>query len=208
MPGSPVPLEPWQPLSVAAAADVFSATTAPWWLAGGYAIELAVGRPFRPHDDIDILLLRPDQLTVQAVLPDWEWLAADPPGTLRPWRSGEILPPDVHDIWCRPGPEEAWQLQVMLDEADGSDWVSRRSPEVRRPVSDIGLVSDAGVPYLRPEIQLFYKGRQIRPKDEQDFQAALPVLTTAALRWLRAAVVAVYGPDHRWLDRVTAQLGG
>ena len=208
MPGSPVPLEPWRPLSIAAAVDVFSAAAAPWWLAGGYAIELAVGRPFRPHDDIDILLLRPDQLVVQAVLPDWEWFAADPPGTLRPWRRGEILPPDVHDIWCRPGPEEAWQLQVMLDEADGSDWVSRRSPEVRRPVSDIGLVSDAGVPYLRPEIQLFYKGRQIRPKDEQDFEAALPVLTTAGLRWLQAAMTAVYGPGHRWLDRVTAHLGG
>jgi aminoglycoside-2''-adenylyltransferase len=75
---------PWQPARPLEAAAIFSAMTCPWWIAGGYAIELAVGGPVREHDDIDVLVLRRDQLHVQQALSGWEWWAADPPGTLRP----------------------------------------------------------------------------------------------------------------------------
>lgn len=37
----------------------------PWRIAGGYAIELATGRPGGEHVDIDVLLLRRDRLAVQ-----------------------------------------------------------------------------------------------------------------------------------------------
>jgi hypothetical protein len=50
---------------------------------------------------------RPDQLQVQRALHGWEWQAADPPGTLRPWRPGEYLRAGIHDIWCRPRPRSA-----------------------------------------------------------------------------------------------------
>src|SRR3954453_15971842 len=83
----------------------------PWWLAGGYAIERFVGRALRPHGDIDVLVLRRDQLLVQQALAGWEWWAGDPPGTLRPWRPGEFLGAEVHDIWCRPGADEPWRVQ-------------------------------------------------------------------------------------------------
>jgi hypothetical protein len=88
----------------AAVQSIFGCLDVPWWVAGGYAIELAVGRPFRVHSDIDILLLRRDQLAVQHALAGWEWWAADPPGVLRPWAPGEYLVDTVHDIWCRPRP--------------------------------------------------------------------------------------------------------
>ena len=32
---------------------MFSVLTVPWWIAGGYAIELFVGHAVRPHGDID-----------------------------------------------------------------------------------------------------------------------------------------------------------
>ncbi|MGW4527700.1 nucleotidyltransferase domain-containing protein [Amycolatopsis sp. NPDC004378] len=74
----------------------------PWWLAGGFALELAAGRSWRPHGDVDVLVPRRDQLGVQRALAGWEWWAADPPGTLRPGAAGELLGPAVHDVWCRP----------------------------------------------------------------------------------------------------------
>jgi hypothetical protein len=74
-----------------------------WWIAGGYAIEFAVDEPFLAHGDVDVLMLRRDQLEAQRALPGCELWAADPSGQLRLWESGEILPPEVHDIWCRPG---------------------------------------------------------------------------------------------------------
>jgi len=187
----------WEPASLGDVVAAFAAADVPWWIAGGYAIELAVGRAFRQHDDIDVLLLRRDQLAIQRVLPGWEWWAADPPGTLRRWKPAEILPAGVHDIWCRPGPSEPWRIQVMLDEADGEVWVSRRDSRIRRPLDRIGARSAAGVPYLVPEVQLFYKAAEPRPKDEQDFAAAVTVLDGDQRRWLSGAIATAYGA-HAW----------
>lgn len=158
----------WEPASPTGVAQIFSSSPARWWIAGGYAIELAAGRQIREHGDIDVLVLRPDQLAVQHVLPSWQWYTADPPGTLRPWRQGEQLPAGVHDIWCRPGPVQAWQLQVMLDESCAGHWVSRRDRRIRRPIDSIGAVTANGILYLAPEIQLFYKAKDPRPAHLRD----------------------------------------
>lgn len=62
------PYGAWEPASVAEVAALFSPLREPWWIAGGYAVELAVGRAFRDHADIDVLLLREDQLAAQRAL--------------------------------------------------------------------------------------------------------------------------------------------
>jgi hypothetical protein len=195
------PWGPWDPAPLSAVAKLFSTLRSPWWIAGGYAIELAVGRSFRDHWDIDVLLLRRDQLSAQRALPEWEWWAADPPGVLRPWAAGEILPETVHDIWCRPGRAEPWRIQLMLDESDGDEWISRRDSRVRRPVDLLGLVSPEGVPYLAPEVQLFYKAKRPRAKDEQDFAQTLPTLDGGRRRWLARTITLVYG-YHPWTGRL------
>lgn len=196
------PFGPWEPATPAEVTALFRRCTARWWIAGGYAIELAAGRPLRPHADIDVMMLRRDQLTVQEVLLAWQWHAADPPGQLRAWRPGEHLPAGVHDIWCRPGPDQAWRIQIMLDESSGTDWVSRRDDRIRRPIGSIGSVTADGIPYLAPEIQLFYKGKNIRPHDEADFSTALRFLGRAQRAWLRDALGVAYGPRHPWRARL------
>jgi hypothetical protein len=196
------PWGPWEPANPAEVAQIFKRSQAQWWIAGGYAIELAVGRPVREHTDIDVLLLRPDQLAVQRALPGWQWHAADPPGTLQPWQPGEQLPVGVHDIWCRPGPAQPWRIQVMLDEFCAGDWVSRRDQRIRRPVTSIGSVTADGIPYLAPEIQLLYKANGRRPKDEIDLAVTLPILTRAQRQWLSDALRLAYGADHPWLARL------
>jgi hypothetical protein len=192
------PYGSWEPATPAAVLSIFGCLDVPWWVAGGYAIELAVGRPFRAHGDIDILLLRRDQLAVQHALAGWEWWAADPPGVLRPWAPGDYLVDTVHDIWCRPAADQPWRIQVMLDESAGQSWVSRRDPRLRRPLATVGRTSPDGIPYLAPEIQLFYKAARPRAKDEADFAAVLPLLTGMQRRWLRDALTDSYG-DHLWL---------
>ena len=88
---SPVRRGSWKPATPAEVAEIFSDCQAQWWIAGGCAIELAAGRPIRGHVDIEVLMLRRDQLAVQEVLPGWQGQAADPPGSLRPWQPGERL---------------------------------------------------------------------------------------------------------------------
>jgi hypothetical protein len=194
------PWGPWDPASLGEVAELFGESGAKWWIAGGWAIELAVGRALRSHDDIDVLLLRRDQFAIQRVLKGWDWHAADPPGTLRPWPEGEWLPLAVHDIWCRPTPDAPWRIQFMLDESSGDDWVSRRDSRIRRPIGEIGYVSAENVPYLVPEIQLLYKANGRRPKDDGDFAATLPVLGNGQRAWLRDALTLAYGPAHPWLS--------
>ncbi|MER6857028.1 nucleotidyltransferase domain-containing protein [Streptomyces pilosus] len=191
----------WEPAPLAEVADLFSRAGCTWWIAGGHAIELAVGHAIREHGDIDVLLLREDQHAAQYVLAGWEWWAADPPGKLRPWLPDEYLPMGVHDIWCRPGPGKPWRLQIMLDEAQDGLWVSRRDTAVHRPIAELGAISTAGIPYLRPEVQLYYKAKNPRPKDESDLTAALPTLGPTQRIWLAEAILATYG-DHPWVHRL------
>jgi hypothetical protein len=191
--------EPATPEEVAA---IFAGCGVPWWIAGGYAIEFAVGRPLRAHDDIDVLMLRRYQSQARTVLATWDLWAADPPGTLRPWRPNEWLPGAVHDVWCRPKPDAPWRLQIMFDESDGDVWFSRRNPDVRRPLEVVGRVGPQGIPYIAPEIQFFYKAKEPRPKDESDFQVVVPELDSSQRRWLREAIRRTYGPGHAWLEQL------
>ncbi|SDM94583.1 hypothetical protein [Allokutzneria albata] len=194
----------WEPAAPAEVAAWFAGFPGPWWIAGGWAIELAlnpstVDSPTsRPHGDIDVMVLREHHLGAHHALPGWELWAADPPGTLRPWPPGQALPTTVHDVWCRPGPEAPWRVQIMIDESAGEEWISRRDNRIRRPLAELGAIISDGLPFLRPEIQLYYKSRDPRDKDEQDFAVVAAHLTAAQRRWLREAIA----PDHPWLARL------
>ena len=182
---------------------MFAEADFPWWIAGGYAIEFAVGRELRPHGDLDVLVLRRDQALVRQLLAGWDLFVADPPGRgqLRPWPSGEVLQPPLHDIWCRRTPNAPWSVQLMLDEAEGGQWISRRTSRVRLPLERLGRTSPTGIPYLTPEVQLFYKAKATRGKDETDFEAVLPLLAASQRAWLADAIT-VISPDHPWRRRL------
>ena len=192
----------WSPLSLPAVAQLLAGVREPWWIAGVWAIDLFVGRTTRAHDDVDVQIRRDDQLAFQAALATWDLHAADPPGTLRPWRRGEVLPPAVQDVWCRPAPAAPWAFQFMLADTVGDQWVFRRDRRVRRSLAALTRRSDAGLPYVAPEVQLLFKARATpRPKDEHDFAIAHGLLNTEARAWLAAALT-LYSPDHPWLTRL------
>jgi aminoglycoside-2''-adenylyltransferase len=195
--------EPWRPGEVAA---LFTALQAPWWIAGGWAIDLFLGRETREHEDTDVQVLRRDQLAVRALLGGWDVQAAlplprDEAWPFRPWRLGETLDPAIHDIWCRPSPAEPWALQLMIADSRDDQWLSRRHPAIVRPLDAIGLVSGDGISYLAPEIQLHYKAKGRRPKDEADFARTAPALNAERRQWLTDALALAH-PDHPWLDQL------
>lgn len=194
---------PWTPLSPQEAAELLAGADFPWWIAGGFAIEWAVGEPYREHSDLDVLVLHRDQALVRRHFEGWDLFLADPPGAgrLRAWSTGEDLPSRVHDVWCRRSSDEPWSVQLMLDEADGEDWVSRRDSRVRRPLAQLGQVTWTGIPYLSPEVQLFYKAKNVREKDQLDFDRVLPRLDAGQRAWLVGALELVL-PGHAWLSRL------
>jgi hypothetical protein len=192
-------LGPWDALSPADLATVFAGVAAIWWLAGGWALDLFLGRVTRPHDDIDVQILRRDHLRIRKALASWDMHAADPPGTLRPWPVNEELPASVHDVWCRRSPDEPWAFQLMIADTEGDDWVYRRDPRVRRPLGELsGPTSTRTMRVLTPDVQLLYKSKGLRPKDQQDFDAVLSALTTRQRAWLRQALTTA-SPSHPWV---------
>jgi hypothetical protein len=58
----------WEPASLVDVVALFRDFMAPWWVSGGYAIELAVGRSYREHGDVDISVLRRDHLEIRSLL--------------------------------------------------------------------------------------------------------------------------------------------
>lgn len=181
---------------------VFSDCETRWWVAGGWAIDLLVGRQTRAHGDFDVLTLRSQQHLVRAHLHAWDVHAADPPGALRPWPIGETLPASVHDVWCRRDPSAPWSLQLMIDDVDGEDWLFRRDHRIHRPVSTLaGRASQPGLPVLAAEVQLLYKSGSLREKDVADFDIALSHLSVDECRWLRDALRET-SPGHDWIRRL------
>ncbi|MEP6871632.1 MAG: amino acid transporter [Anaerolineaceae bacterium] len=197
------PWGPWDPMTPREVGGLLAGLDAPWWIAGGYAIEAFVARAFREHGDVDVGLLRRDQLLIQKRLDDWDLHAADPPGTLRPWVRGESLPLGVHDIWARRGAGRPWRFQLMLNESEGDDWLYRRDPRIRRALGTLVWPRD-GISYLAPEVQLLFKAKAPRAKDEADFEAALPLLDKPKRLWLSDAL-ALTEPANPWINWLTEQ---
>lgn len=192
----------WNPLSVDEVAHLFVGAPFPWWIAGGVALELAVGKIIRSHSDIDVFILRRDHLAVREWFTEWDCWAADPPGTLRKWPEGEELEPSVHDVWCRKTRDDDWRLQLMIDEFDGSDWVSRRNEQIRAPLKDITRTTSTGIRFIAPHIQLFYKAKNLREKDKVDFDVVVDSGIDLDVTWLRQAILNCHGDQHPWLDRL------
>ena len=187
----------WDHLSLSELVGILDGLPVPWWVAGGYAIDAFAGSGRREHDDIDVSLFHADQRAVQDHLAGWELHAADPPGTLRPWLPGEVLPPEIHDIWIRRDAEDAWRFQLMLNNGGPDELVFRRDERIHAPLAEATFVKD-GVRYLSPEWQLLFKSRGLREEDQQDFEDCLPLLSAGQNAWLREALeLATAG--HVWL---------
>jgi len=198
------PWRQWQPWSPQQVAALFARLPAPWWIAGGWAIDLFLGRQTREHEDIDVQILRRDQHVVRAFLDTWDVQAALPPPRdeawpFRTWHHGEVLDPAIHDIWCRPTPTQPWALQLMIADTRDDWWLFRRTPAIARALAAVGGISAEGIPYLAPEIQLLYKAKTPRQKDEADFVETLPALSQERRRWLMTGLTMVH-PQHPWLD--------
>jgi hypothetical protein len=172
-----------------------------WFVAGGWAIDLFIGRVTRTHEDIEIAILRQDQLALQSYLTGWKFEKVIPGQKMRreKWNQQEWLALPVHEIHARNAASDPSALEILLNESSVDEWKFRRNLKITRPLSMIGLRSKDGIPYLNPEIVLLYKAKDPTRRDEADFENAVQILDTERKRWLKQAL-AVCHPGHRWLE--------
>jgi Aminoglycoside-2''-adenylyltransferase len=171
---------------------------APWWVAGGWALDLFLGWVTRPHHDVDVAILRRDQAVVQRHLADWSlhWVEPRSGGKSHHWSAGEWLALPVHEIHGTH--REGMTIELLLNEAQGEIWHFRRDQRIRRPLHLVGRRSSQVIPYLAPEVVLLYKAQEFRDSDAADFAMVQDDLDAEQRTWLAQAIRRVFG-DHPWL---------
>lgn len=200
----------WMPRTPADVAALFDGYTGMWWIAGGWALEAFTGVR-RHHEDIDPSVLRGELALLRRHLAGRLHIWTASSGALWPLRpddrpdafADEILPDGCGQLWTRVDAAHPWQYDILLAPGSREEWVYRRDATIRMPLED-ALWEREGIRYLQPEIQLLYKAKGQRPKDEADFDATLPFLNAERRDWLRAALIQTL-PGHDWIVRCAGQ---
>lgn len=187
--------------TVAAVAAVMRGFEHPWWVAGGWAIDLFVGRVTREHGDVEIGAFRDTQRELHAHLRPFNLFKAVD-GEFVPWQASEDIVLPVFQIQAMHESLPGGELQVFLDDRDAAGrWICRRNPAIAQLVDAVTFAA-RDVRALRPEIQLLFKAKHHElPKNEQDFSLVVPLLAPQERSWLRDAIAAIH-PGHPWLKRL------
>jgi hypothetical protein len=178
----------WRTLTPHEAVVLLSVLRAPWWVAGGWALDLFLGKVTRAHGDLD----------VGTSLSGWEFFEAKD-GMLSALALDAAPRAGVNSLWGKRANTSQWELELMLDESDIESWVFRRDVRITRPLSRAIRRNPEGIAYLAPEIQLLYKARATRPRDQADFEQVVPHLAREPRTWLRESLMSVE-PEHVWIS--------
>lgn len=192
---------PWRARKPADVTHLLEDYRGPWWVAGGWAIEAFTG-VHRHHGDVDPGIPRADVALLQEHLAGRYDVWAAEQGTLRPLVEPveKPLPATCGNLWLRASGADPWEYDVILMDVTESRWTYKRDARISRPLPEI-LWSRDGVRYLSPEVQLLHKAPGLRPQDQADFEACLPLLDQAARGWLVDALETAHA-GHPWLERL------
>ncbi|GIJ24088.1 nucleotidyltransferase domain-containing protein [Micromonospora lutea] len=168
----------------------------PWYVAAGWALDLFRGTQTRTHHDIEIGVPAGRFATVRERFAEF---AFDAVGAGRIWEaaSPEVLSA-TRQTWLREPATGQYLLDVMREPHDGEVWICRRDPTIRLPYAEIIRHSPDRIPYLIPEMVLLFKAKDVRPKDQADFDGVLPLLTGVQRETLTRLLRRVH-PGHAWL---------
>lgn len=125
-------------------------------------------------------------------------------GMFSAWRDGDWLEGgERFQFWVRQGARAPWAFEILLEETEGDDWLYRRNPAVRQPLTAFGAKDAAGTPHVSLPIALLYKSnRPTEARNAADFESALSTLDAPARHWLSEALEPI-SPGHPWIRRLT-----
>jgi hypothetical protein len=192
------------------AADQFAEYGHEWLVCGGWAVDLLLGRQTRDHLDVDLAVFQDDQAALFEQLDGWRLLghddavAEDCPDQ---W-DGRWLEPPAH-VHANAPSMGGTELDIQICRRAGDEWVLSTDPMITVSMSacrgtaawgELPVVSAAIIPYYKaiPPRWRTKPPAPRRAKDEADFAALAPTLSTAERGWLRQAIESCH-PDHDWL---------
>lgn len=203
----------WQPTRCAGGPgsrqllELLSGLSVPWYVAGGWALDLWRGGHVREHEDIEIGVPAGEGFAEvrRALAPyDFEVVGG---GTWWPLDSPAFAL--MHQTWVsEPGPERpdgrvgrVYRLDIFREPQRDGQWVCRRDESIVLPYEEVIWHDDVGVPYEAPHVALLFKAKNNRDKDNADLAGALPLLGPRQRAWLAGAIARLH-PAHPWLERL------
>jgi hypothetical protein len=186
---------PWHPTEVAV---VLAGTDVPWAVAGGWAIDLHLGRETRAHSDVEVAIPNGLFPRFRRALTAFDLYEALDGGVRK---LGPDEGPLDHQVWVLDPSVRKWRMDTFLEPGDERTWVSHRDERLTLPMAEAVRRTPDGIPYLAPAAVLLAKAKHARPKDEDDLSHTVPTLSVAEKRWLADAIAQVH-PGHRWLGEI------
>jgi len=173
-----------------------------WYISGGWALDLFLGKVGRVHHDVDVIVPRRFQLDLQEHLTERGWKFVTPfEKRLEPWPPRMRLELPRHQAHAHRGDQFIDFLLTDMDDV----WRYRREPQVLRAREKMSLRSAAGIFYLAPELVLLFKSKNTsshdRLKDQSDFEKTFPHLEPERRAWLYWALMAT-SPKHPWIKEL------
>ena len=160
--------------AVSAVCALLSSLTVPYWIIGGWAIDLAVGRVTRDHADVDVMMLERDKHALWSDL-----TGVDVESRQAPWGPGASS--------CT-ATSSRCPLTSSCPGRPGCPWSTAAARIASRgPWPDITRYRDS-IPYLAPEVVLLFKARSKAARDQHDVETALPLLDAGQRSWLHDAL--------------------
>lgn len=186
----------WDPLDPSTIGDFMDGFDRPWWIVGGWSLEVFTGVS-REHEDMDISIFAGDAGAFRQFLGErWTPWNVDE-SWFRPFddRFPDVAPDS--QIWVRRDARSPWILDVPLTAGSEGRWTNKRFPEHTEDLDQVTWVAPDGLRYAKPEVTMMFKAAQSRDKDRHDAEVTLPLLGADARRWL-GSTVAQWDPEHSW----------
>jgi len=208
----------------------------PYAFCGGYALELFLDKYLRPHGDIDVFTFEDDRKSMVAYILNKGYNVYIRTGHMKlnlVTDSEDLRLIDHSQIWAiKPlcslirldpidGEKNAFIYDVLNEEQNNIDFIdiffSARENEnyicdnhknITRDLSKAILYND-GVPYLAPEIKLFYDSNPrymeldyFKHKNHIDFESTAPFLLEESKNWLICALERKYPEGNKRIEQL------
>ena len=176
----------------------------PWFIGGGWALDIAAGQVTREHEDLDICILREHTEAVFSYFSDWDIKIAIPgEHRLEPCTTLQDTLAPRYGLHLHRSSEF---VEILLTDKTGDVIPFRRHPDIQLDYTRFARVDANGLPYVAPEWQLLFKAKEGRAKDLADFLHHAPLLDEQAKRWLYDAL-SNHLPQSEWLPLLKTMQG-
>ncbi|WP_028552123.1 nucleotidyltransferase domain-containing protein [Paenibacillus sp. UNC451MF] len=202
-----------------------------WSICGGTAIDLFLGRQTRTHKDLDVAVFWEDRNSIIEFMlsSGWRVLQACGGGVVHELNKKQDEPFEKRNLFCftanenrvilEPLGQERYKfglekleqrdftyVEFLFNERDTGDFYLPGEKKIKREIYKAILTTSNGVPYLAPEIVLFYKSSYLDGFDAadhyKDFNVSVSYFNLEQKQWLREALEKEYPNGHEWLQRL------